>query len=296
MPRELCKVLLIEDDPAYSNLVRKFLLDSDRSSLGSGLAFEITRAENFAAAMELVEHSCFDVILLDLMLPDSQGMSSLIKIKQQAPQMPVVVQTSSEDESIIVQAFKLGAFGYIRKHNLDRNLLLYALRLAMERQQYIANLESIKQQQEQEQEFQVLEELAQSVGTKVTARMFGSEALQDSLPEIFQEMVTEYGYLMDLALEQRAYKIEHNIADRLRSLAEKLGFLKTGPRDIVAIHTKALKQRSANATVAKAQAYVTEGRLMVLELMGYLTSYYRKYYIGLSNINISANSYGLQPK
>ena len=296
MPKELCKILLIEDDPAYTKLVRKFLLDSDQSSLAEGFAFELTEVKNFAGAMELLKSSCFDAILLDLMLPDSQGINSLVTIKKKAPDIPIVVQTGKDDEALIVQAFQLGAFGYIRKNNLDRNLLLYAIRLAMERQQYIANFELVKQQQEQEQEFQVLEELANAVGTKVTARMFGTSALQDSLPEIFGEMVTEYGYVMDLALEQRAYKIEHNISDRLRNLAEKLGFLKTGPRDIVAIHTKALKQRSENATLAKAQAYVTEGRLMVLELMGYLTSYYRKYYIGLSNMNISPNSYRGKPE
>ena len=55
---------------------------------------------------------------------------------------------------------------------------------------------------------------------------------------------------------------------------------------MVDIHTKALRQKTQDANLAKAQAYVGEGRLMVLELMGYLTSFYRKYYIGLSNIKI----------
>ena len=69
-----------------------------------------------------------------------------------------------------------------------------------------------------------------------------------------------------------------------------MGFLKAGPRDVIDIHTLTLRKKNEKATQAKAQAYVAEGRLMVLELMGYLTSYYRKYYIGLSNINISQNN------
>ena len=54
------------------------------------------------------------------------------------------------------------------------------------------------------------------------------------------------------------------------------------------LHSTTLKEKNRNINLAKAQAHVVEGRLMVLELMGYLTSFYRKYYIGLNNLNISS--------
>ena len=59
---------------------------------------------------------------------------------------------------------------------------------------------------------------------------------------------------------------------------------------MVDIHTTTLRQKNQDVTLAKAQAYVSEGRLMVLELMGYLVSFYRKYYIGLSNIKLFNNT------
>jgi hypothetical protein len=99
-------------------------------------------------------------------------------------------------------------------------------------------------------------------------------------------MVENYGELLDLALEQRAFRVEYPISDRLRVFADKLGFLKASPRDVIDIHTTTLRKKNQDLTLAKAQAYVSEGRLIVLELMGYLTSFYRKHYIGLSNINI----------
>ncbi|MFO0149079.1 MAG: response regulator, partial [Microcystis sp.] len=122
------------------------------------------------------------------------------------------------------------------------------------------------------------------------AKMFGSEAIRQSIPDIFQELVQNYGDLLDLALEEQAYKVEHNLSERLRSLADKLGFLKASPRDVVDIHTTTLRKKNQDVTLAKAQAYVSEGRLMVLELMGYLVSFYRKYYIGLSNIKLFNNT------
>ncbi len=65
------------------------------------------------------------------------------------------------------------------------------------------------------------------------------------------------------------------ISGRLQSLAEKIGFLKAGPRDIVEIHSLALKRKMADVPPQRARAFMEEGRLIVLELMGYLVSVYR---------------------
>jgi hypothetical protein len=118
--------------------------------------------------------------------------------------------------------------------------------------------------------------------------MFGVETIQESLPEIFAELSQTYGHLLDLALEQNIYKVDHQLSDRLRALADKMGFLKASPRDVIELHTQTLKMKSQDVPIARVQGYVTEGRLLVLELMGYLTSFYRKYYIGLSTLNLSA--------
>jgi hypothetical protein len=87
--------------------------------------------------------------------------------------------------------------------------------------------------------------------------------------------VQRYAELLDLAVEQRAYKVEHRLSDALRAVADDLGFLNAGPRDVVELHTAALKQRITGVPALKAQAYIDEARVMVLELMGYLVAYYR---------------------
>jgi CheY-like chemotaxis protein len=287
MSSTLCRVLLVEDNPVNITLIKKLLSHADSFILGEALSFLVTSVATVKEAIAALDTTAYNVILLDLMLPDSSGLDTLESIKEKAEQIPIVVQTGSDDENLVVKAFQMGANGYLHKKNIDRNLLIYAIRLAIGRQEYMIQQEKIRQQQQQELEFEGLEHLANVSKTGITARMFGAEPIQESVPDIFAEMVLLYGNLMDLALEQRAYRVEHNISEQLRQMAEKLGFLKASPRDVVEIHTFALREKNTNVTLAKAKAYVEEGRLMVLELMGYLTSYYRKYYIGLSNINLN---------
>ena len=70
--------------------------------------------------------------------------------------------------------------------------------------------------------------------------------------------------------------MKHDISGLLAAIAESLGFYKAGPRDVVDIHTTALKEKSLKAaTVEKRKAYAREGWVTVLELMGHLVSFYR---------------------
>jgi DNA-binding NarL/FixJ family response regulator len=277
---------LIEDEPTTVKLIQRLLLKAPQCSLAEGLTFTLTQAQDLQETAEKLAGEKFDLILLSLEISVPPGLNILVKTRELAAAIPIVVQTTSNDEKLVVKAFQLGADGYIQLNNIDSSLLVYQIRVAIERQQYILNLKH----QQQEEEFRELEQLIKGVQTSITAKMFGSEAIRQSIPDIFQELVQNYGDLLDLALEEQAYKVEHNLSERLRSLADKLGFLKASPRDVVGIHTTTLRQKNQDVTLAKAQAYVSEGRLMVLELMGYLVSFYRKYYIGLSNIKLFNNT------
>jgi DNA-binding NarL/FixJ family response regulator len=277
---------LIEDEPTTVKLIQRLLLKAPQCSLAEGLTFTLTQAQDLEETAEKLAGEKFNLILLSLEISVPPGLNILVKTRELASDIPIVVQTTSNDEKLVVKAFQLGADGYIQLNNIDSSLLVYQIRVAIERQQYILNLKH----QQQEEEFRELEQLIKGGQTSITAKMFGSEAIRQSIPDIFQELVQNYGDLLDLALEEQAYKVEHNLSERLRSLADKLGFLKASPRDVVDIHTTTLRKKNQDVTLAKAQAYVSEGRLMVLELMGYLVSFYRKYYIGLSNIKLFNNT------
>lgn len=134
----------------------------------------------------------------------------------------------------------------------------------------------------QEREIRGLIDLSSTASSVVTASMFGMVPLSKGSPLIFEELLDQYERMMDKAIEQRTYRIKYSLSDELRAMAERLGFLKAGPRDVIEIHSKVLQKKGKEANPVKAQAYTEESRLMVLELMGHLTSYYRNQSLGIN--------------
>lgn len=132
-----------------------------------------------------------------------------------------------------------------------------------------------------EKELLSLAGLSSPPQTGVTARMYGILTLQDGFPDTFRKLTESYEELIELALEQQAFKVKHDISGRLGAMAETLGFYKAGPRDVVDIHTTALRSKTREAaTIEKKKAYTGEGWIMVLELMGDLASFYRNRALG----------------
>ena len=286
MNHESCHILLIENNPAIAERVQSLLQAEDILKTSQNLHFVITWCSSLAEGLTANGQQA-DVILLDLQLASGDGPQTLISLRQCWENIAIITFTEEEDETLVIKAFQYGADGYLRLKHLDSSLIIYEVLSARERQQYRNELAQSQRLAQQRQEFEQLESLAVS-STSITARMFGVETIQESLPEIFAELSQTYGHLLDLALEQNIYKVDHQLSDRLRALADKMGFLKASPRDVIELHTQTLKMKSQDVPLARVQGYVTEGRLLVLELMGYLTSFYRKYYIGLSTLNLSA--------
>jgi DNA-binding NarL/FixJ family response regulator len=287
-------VLFITRDTKDYTQIDRFLNEVP-SSVTADLEFQVDYCHNLEEAIAQLCAKHFDVLLLSLNISDSQAMDTLQSFQQQFPYLPIVILTDSKDETLRVQCLQLGAQGYLVKDQIDSKLLVYSLRLAIEQKRELEILQQNQLKRLQEQEILGLRQIADTAKTQITAKLFGLSLLRESSPEIFQEIVQQYGDLMDLSMEQRAYKVEHNISEQLRNMGEQLGFLKASPRDIVDIHTEVLKQKTQKSNPIKAQAYVSEGRLMVLELMGYLASYYRKYFIGLSKLNVTKNYQNLKP-
>ncbi len=285
-------VLLVEDSPAHAGLIKE-VLAGPPGRLAAPTAFRVTHVPHLAAALARLDQAGADVALLDLSLPDSEGLETVRCLQSHAPELPIVVLTALDDEALAAQAVREGAQDYLVKGELPLELLTRALRYAIERKQAATTLlreqaarvaaeEALRharradrqRRQRQRRELRSLEELAAPPATAVTAQVFGVEPLSRAVPETFATLVERYGALLDLALEQRTYKVEHRLSDALRALADELGFLHAGPRDVVELHTRALKARIA-AAPSKAQAYIDEARVMVLEAMGHLGAYYR---------------------
>ena len=130
------KLLLVEDSAADARIFQEML------RYGSYGLTHVTRLEEAVTALSEVS---FQVVLLDLGLPDSQGLESLSRLLDVAPQLPIVVLTGLDDDETGLQAVRRGAQDYLVKGRLDRDLLLRTIRYAMERRQaaetLISNIE-----------------------------------------------------------------------------------------------------------------------------------------------------------
>ncbi len=120
-------ILIVEDDIIDRKLLHRLLSESALS------ISDIKSAERLSTALEFLDKDTFDVVFLDLGLPDSQGIESFNEISTKAPDVPVIVLSGLDDEETAVMAVKKGVEDYLVKGQVDKNLLTRAVRYAIER-------------------------------------------------------------------------------------------------------------------------------------------------------------------
>ena len=98
--------------------------------------FDLARATNLAEGLARLNQGDIELIICDLSLPDCQrGLDSFQQVFAKAPRLPIVVLTDYDDETLAFEALNQGAQDYIRKGDMDGNLLSRSLRYAYERKQ-----------------------------------------------------------------------------------------------------------------------------------------------------------------
>jgi signal transduction histidine kinase len=135
--KEQIRVVMIEDDPEDVSLVRKEL--GPRGD--NPFRFELEAAGTLKAGLDLLLTSQAHVVLLDLFLPDSRGLSTYQAIQSRFPNLPVVVLTGLQDEGMALSAFRAGAQDYLVKGAISATLLQRALRYAVERSRWSVGFE-----------------------------------------------------------------------------------------------------------------------------------------------------------
>ncbi len=136
------KVLLVEDSPSDAVLLQESL-----NTPGNG-RFEITLVERLEDGLAQLRQTRFDVLLLDLSLPDSAGRETFLRARQAAPQVPIIVMTSLADETLALDALRHGIQDYLIKGQAYGRQTSRAIRYAIERQQMEAALQRERDQLE----------------------------------------------------------------------------------------------------------------------------------------------------
>lgn len=121
------RLLLIEDNLVDARLIQIMVSDAG----GSG--FEIERTDRLATALERLAKASFDIVLLDLSLPDSHGLETFARVHHDFPNVPIIVMSGLDDERVAVSAVHEGAQDYLVKGQVSGPLLVRAMRYALER-------------------------------------------------------------------------------------------------------------------------------------------------------------------
>src|ERR1700734_1164642 len=129
------RVLLVQDNPGDARLFTELVCDT-----GAG-QWKLVRVGRRSAALDRLSREPFDVMLLDLSLPDADGLETVIRAHTQAPKVPIVVLTGHDDEALAVRAVRAGAQDYLVKGRLDGDLLVRSIRYASERGRAVEALE-----------------------------------------------------------------------------------------------------------------------------------------------------------
>lgn len=215
-------VLVIEDSDAQIELIRGML------SKGDAARFEVSVAQSLKDGLEQLASKPIDVVLLDLTLPDSNGLQSCISVSESAPMVAIVVLTGLDDEELAVSTLQHGAEDYLVKSEIVSQLLIRATRYAIERKRNKLELQTANDQlevrvQERTAEIKKMQEAA-------TARQeqLAHVARLDTLGEMASGLAHELNQpLMGIIgfTDHVLYMMDHDLGDtdKCRALIEDAG-------------------------------------------------------------------------
>lgn len=127
MDQEHIKVLLIEDNPGDARLILEIMNEE------KNILLDLESTDCLKSGLKLIANGEVDVVILDLGLPDSQGLETFTKTYAMNPQLPIIVLSGLKDEELAIKAVRNGAQDYLVKGQVNGNLLVRAIQYAIER-------------------------------------------------------------------------------------------------------------------------------------------------------------------
>lgn len=221
-------VLLVEDDPVYARLITE-LLDTSRYA---GI-LHVTRVVLLSEALARMEANDFDVLLLDVGLPDSQGLDTVLTVRRAAPELPVVVLTG-RDDIVAPQALRAGAQDYLIKGSFGDELLTRSLRYAVERHLLQGRLRAQRSIARLRRDRRILDLLSVESDTEPAFSL--PPPLAQAQPELFAELAHRYQQMV--AGEAEA-DIDLTGSDDLQAFVDRLVVLHADATDVLRMHDEA---------------------------------------------------------
>lgn len=190
-PREAIQVLLVEDNPQDALLVREALLECQ------DLACTVSHRRSYQESKKLLDAQPFGVVILDLTLPDADGLNTVLRMKADAPDLPIIVLTGLDDMNLALQSVASGAQDYLIKGEFDGELLGRAIRYAVERHRLKRELNQVHEKLKLA--FRDLEAAAQ---TDPVTGLLNRWGMQEALNQYSsQNKSVDHGHLIAVLLD-----------------------------------------------------------------------------------------------
>ncbi|HYN77446.1 MAG TPA: response regulator [Lamprocystis sp. (in: g-proteobacteria)] len=233
-------------------------------------------AGHLADGLAMLAPGRFDCVLLDVDPVNPHGYEAMARLRAQAPDLPVVVCAGHADETLGPSLIAAGAEDVVCRDGADGRQLGRVVRHAVARLRRRAAASAVQGARERRGVGRLM---APSGHSGEAARIYGAGTLREADSRTFDLIVDDYVELVKHTAESQVFRTGPGEGRSARPLAERMGFLGAGPRDAIEVHTEALLRLDQGFSAADQRQIALEGRIVVLELMGYLAGYYRRYYL-----------------
>lgn len=302
-------ILIVDDDVNVTRSLKRSLRTQ----------FTVLTANSATEALDIIMREDIAVVLTDQRMPERTGVELLQQIQHIRPESVGIIISGYTDIAALIDAINLGTVrGYVPKpwdiaelrHRLKDAVNTYHASFLKHDILHSSAEAVTRMQNEMAGLYRALDSLAAGESGQIpppdedtpSGRLHAHikqtlppptdpdresisqrTRLSERMPTTFQQLAEQYGYFIDFALEQRVHKIDQDLSSRLRAFSQHLGHLRAGPRDVVEIYSTALKLKLRNIKVQREMAIMEEGRLILLEVMGYLIAYYRSHLLAFEN-------------
>lgn len=260
------KILLAEDNPADARLMVSLISAVLHTSCDVAVTFQET--------LESLAKATYDLLILDIILPDIETLAGLTQINTLYPSLPVIIVTGLE-EATAIEAVERGAQDFVRKDTLSPDIISRSVLYALRRQEVQNELNRLKSQRKQEIErvFVSMRDMQRHLSLTSTKGKSVVVPLRERDPSSYAELLRAYRQSFQAFLKRiREGSSLYGIG---KTLGNRLAVCDATPNDATEMHLTVLDELAATADGEEWNTIALDGRMFALEVMGYLANRYR---------------------